>query len=906
MADMEHLRAELHDPRTRRQLALWLRDFADAGYQDPELLYLGGRYAASLAMPTLARRFLEPLAAMLIGEGDDPSPAYAPVGLLLLQVAEDAEMTQKATAQLEKLEPQVPGITLLAAALAGEPGEDGLGGTAAHLLRRLSEHPPDRAPPWLDGDLRQHLDAARQADEAYLDDELETARTCLEGLLAGNGDQPDVLHDLLTVAGEQGDVEAYERYWRRYVNILLWRILRDDDGEDAWDRLIRFYAKVARITDGAVTGTPGQLSKVLTQRGFLERWLESHAALVWLDALRRGSWHYQTGLDADQPEDGQIGYSALQRFWLALFCPAFAPYARPPQRPPRTHDRVGPVIEEGYKADLPFDPSERLARRYLEWSSREVQWGLHVCDDEHHRAVLQAMAGCVARLPTAPLLSHLGEAMGDKLRGKPVGQALQEACSLPFHMGLGPFFQGEDFGGMARWLGDPDLHSSVSPDIRICCALGLARSDREEEGLELALSTLGEWKAEDLEEGKQNHQLWLGVLHGYIHKTVEGGDAGAGDTLDALTDRLLTHKGQGGDLDKFVEQLLGVVEEVRDQFVTKGLIDNAIQRSKELVEQGHFAAAKKLIRDLPDRPDQVRDLKVSLLEQIGQAEEHAKMQKKIEAAIEKSKELVGEEKFGAARRVVRRLPDEPDQLRDLKASLLEQIGQAEKQSKLHEEVDRAVKRSQELASKGKFAEARRVVRSLPDSPEDLRKLKRNLLGQIDEAEQHSKLHGQIEEAIEEAKRQASMGMFSSARSTIRKLPDSPAEVSKLKRDFLAQIDEAERQQREGSLMKSVVESAIKKSKEQIGKGDFSGARSTVQGLPDSPSDLRELKRNLLEQIDEVERSMPSQSDVSDLMNKLTSRGIPMEAIAHIASENNVDLTNTAEFYALLQAIDKQL
>src|SRR5438105_4057643 len=68
-------------PHLRYRLLLQMSQQLDRGVRDPELLYLGGRYAASLGMEQQACKFLDPLVATLC-EGDRVWPAYFPIGLL--------------------------------------------------------------------------------------------------------------------------------------------------------------------------------------------------------------------------------------------------------------------------------------------------------------------------------------------------------------------------------------------------------------------------------------------------------------------------------------------------------------------------------------------------------------------------------------------------------------------------------------------------------------------------------------------------------------------------------------------------------------------------------------------------------------------------------------------------------
>jgi hypothetical protein len=85
-----HLVAERFELHDRHRLLARLAECLARGLQDPELLYLGGRYAASLGLNALACRFLDPLSTLLHEDGR-PAPAFFPVGLLYLGVVEPAK-----------------------------------------------------------------------------------------------------------------------------------------------------------------------------------------------------------------------------------------------------------------------------------------------------------------------------------------------------------------------------------------------------------------------------------------------------------------------------------------------------------------------------------------------------------------------------------------------------------------------------------------------------------------------------------------------------------------------------------------------------------------------------------------------------------------------------------------------
>ena len=163
-------------------------------------------------------------------------------------------------------------------------------------------------------------------------------------------------------------------------------------------------------------------------------------------------------------------------------------------------------------------------------------------------------------------------------------------------------------------------------------------------------------------------------------------------------------------------------------------IEKSIKQSKTLVGQGRFEQARKLIRKLPDTPEDLVKLKTDLLGQINEAQEQSKVHEQVEKSVKQSKTLVGQGRFEEARKLIQKLPGTPRELLDLKKNLLSQINEAQEQSKVHGQIEKVVKQSRTLVGQGKFKDARKSIRSLPDTPRDLVDLKKNLLGQVDEVE----------------------------------------------------------------------------------------------------------------------------------------------------------------------------
>src|SRR5205085_9059004 len=332
-----HLISERFDPVTRLRLFGRLREAYEQGLWDPELLYLGARYAVSLGRAAEAKVFLQRLSELLKADGQT-SPAYFPVGLLALQLATDE---QERVALLGELQALAMSSSRLAEALrlvggiqpeqmlpqsppallhAIEQGADGLGREVLQLTRAdANGNGPLHA-------LSEAQRFAQAASDAYHAGQLADARHALEGILMLDGDQPDVIRNLITVTSEKQNIEAYERYWRRYIKVLLWHIMRDDDAPAAYDELFRFYSKVATVTDREFNETPGKLGEKLRTLGLLPRWLEAHAGLIWLDSITRPHRAQQANLAATRLAEGWLGHLALMKYWYRIFYPEFYRY----------------------------------------------------------------------------------------------------------------------------------------------------------------------------------------------------------------------------------------------------------------------------------------------------------------------------------------------------------------------------------------------------------------------------------------------------------------------------------------------------------------------------------------------------------------------------------------------------
>ncbi len=647
---MEHLVVEQHDAWTRRRLMARFRDYFDNGYRDPELLYLGGRYAMSLGMNQEALRFLGPLGKML-WQADGPSPAYAPVGLLLLSILEEEQARDRARTGLEKLAetnkaladmlPRIPrGLRLAGAGdgvdLAARPA-------LAQMvleLERLSE----------------------QARGHYVEQELDEAREVLELMLLLDGDQPDVLRNLVTVTAEQQDTEAYERYWRRYVKVLLWRMVRGDDVDAAWQDLTRFYVRVADATDSQLDRAPDDVQNLITCPGFLPRWLEAHAGLVWLESAPKTHRILQTGLNPTQLERGERGKLALMRYWFHLFYPAFSILLN-------LGSNVGmELVLPSAEAQLQlyFDPAERLLKRFLEWyrfgfglkrqASKEGKEQPELVHDDHAENIV-ALAGCVARIPAECYTQELDKKLAEDRERDPepktLRQSLQNACSVPFfEFRLRKFLEDDEDGepdwrGLVDHFGDPDTTDWLSPTIRMFLALAYCQTERPFEGLEVACRAVPEIPAGGLnppdepEEATQNYGLWQSVLNANISHALHAEEkpkvppglrvkrgASPAEAWVAVIKHEINQM-EEGEHGTAVKK--AAVDKIDEAYTQQVLVKGAIEKSQELVEKHDFAGARRAIRELPDKPLELKKLKANLLSQIdGVEQEYQQLDWKID------------------------------------------------------------------------------------------------------------------------------------------------------------------------------------------------------------------------------------------------------------------------------------
>jgi hypothetical protein len=682
-----HISCERHNLGARLGLLKRLRASFDRGLRDPELLYLGGRYAVSLGLEKEACRFLDCLAPML-RESHGPTAAFFPVGLLYLQILPPGERRDTILRELHSLCSGSPRLTQVLQRVGLDPEARVLADSPHRLLQdieseRLEFDPavlrllePSRA---TTGEAASTVTLIQQfasrASNSYRAGELTEARRALEALLLEDGDQPDVLRNLVTITSEQEDGAAHERYWRRYVKVLLWRQLRGDEPLAAWHDLVRFYRKVATITDCEFSGALIATKERLRLPGLLPRWVEAHAALVWLESAARSYRFEQTGLPVTQVASGQLGRLSLMNFWFGVFYPEF-----------KSHlclGRPGPALghpgEMAQTTAVPFEPDPALhfLSRFVEWS--KAQFALKNDDEAHAQAVL-TLAGCAARIPPRPYVRQLQAILNaDEIRPRPFRRSFQEACSLPLGIRLEKLLKEQDWDGLISCYGDPETCDSLVPMLRLFAALAFCKVGQPVKALELSCEALPDLEADELAPNSQCRALWDNVFHANLNEILKGKPSEQENGIKSLRRKIEGLPDLAAAPD-FKPGCLAEIREIEDELRLNKQIDQAVASVKELVGKERFEEARRAVRALPDQPVKVQDLKKNFLRQIDEVEEQSRLRARIDAAAERLRGLLSRRNYAEATTVVNDLPDHPAEIRQLKTSWLTQIEDAQRQA----------------------------------------------------------------------------------------------------------------------------------------------------------------------------------------------------------------------------------
>jgi hypothetical protein len=434
-----------------------------------------------------------------------------------------------------------------------------------------------------------------------------------------------------------------------------------------------------------------------------------------------------------------------------------------------------------------------------------------------------------------------------------------DACGLPFfQFRLSTYLEQDppNWAGIVAFFGNQDMFSNLDPTLRLFLAMAYCNCENPIKGLDVACEAVPDIPETKFDEESQSYNLWIGILNANFEHAI---------SAEKKPDQSVP--GKDPTQTSAPELWMGLVKHKIQQMLGEEHIREIQEEALEHVEAIYYQ------RVLVDK------------------------------AVEESQSLVSEHKFNEALKVIADLPDSPSELKEIKNELIQQIEEAQQGYELETQIEKAVKASRNYVKKGNFIQARKVVNQLPDSPEEIKNIKKDLIEQINDAEKHSKLQDKIENVVEKSRTHVENGSFRKARSLVRSLPNSPDEVKELKENLLTQINDAEQQ----AGIHEKIDEAIQKSQELVHQGKFSRARRQIRRLPDSSSEVRKLKRKLLSQIDEAEKELQKiQRSIDHKLDKFKRQGVNMDIIDVIAKDNDVDTSNPGEYYALLKAIEDQL
>jgi WD40 repeat protein len=108
-------------------------------------------------------------------------------------------------------------------------------------------------------------------------------------------------------------------------------------------------------------------------------------------------------------------------------------------------------------------------------------------------------------------------------------------------------------------------------------------------------------------------------------------------------------------------------------------------------------------------------------------------------------------------------------------------------------VEDGINGGRRLARDGRLEEARRLVEALPAASACLERSKQSLLAEIQDAEQARTINRQVQVAFQQAQNLITEGRIPAASHAIEALPDVPDALLQIKRNLLGQLDDAGRE-----------------------------------------------------------------------------------------------------------------
>lgn len=940
LISVPHLIPERHPLETQYRLLHRLHDCFARGWRDPELLYLGGRFATALGLERTARRFLGPLAVAL-HNGNTPTAPFFPVALLLIHVMEEGERREAARKALYFLAGESPMLTNILRRTGNDPGSKLPRRSPKRVLRDI-ERNKDKAGRRIaevflpaarnrktEDEAALLIQLAERAKEKYHEGHLEEARHTLEEMLLIEGNQPGVLRNLVSVCEKSGDESSAARYRRRTVEALLYRVVAGDAAEEARLELLEFYSDEAGKADHEM-GRLRASGELFEHPDLLMRWTEAHGALVWLDAILR-------------PDSATKGHLALRHPWMRRFHPRFAgTMGTVTGVPARWHGRG--------QSTLPFDPARRLLIGALQLT---MQPRSRMRERQRWYAALDCLTELAAHLPIRPIFD---EARSLLEKGRTDPAPFRTSLSRVFRPSLarlcGRSIENADWEGLIERLDSPYVFEKLDPSLRLVLALALARQSEYGRAFDLACRTVRTLTPEDLDEQERLRALWQAILRRSIHlaalQSPEEGvprlraqlqrianiepsrtfrDEGL-NLLDreqaAINERMLVtqtvtdcyrmaSEGRIGTLeerlDKFParsvelmalrDRLLPVIVQARQTRELKTRFEGLTREVDTHMRSGQFDSARRVANTLTVHDERTKALRRALLERIDAAEEKAVVRQRVDAAAAHVEKLIAEGRFGEAREKAGELVDGPAALDAEREALFARIDDAEQDAALRKQIAGVRQEVEELARMGEPDEARFLVDELPDEPGRMAAAKAELfklIREIDEAIRLEARFSQIEGLIGKL---CSEGRHEEARVHVRNLPDASEDHTRRKRRMLQRIEDAEENTTAGGEARRIVEA----TRALMSRGQFMPAMQMLSNMPPSPPENREMRKRLMAEIKQEEIAWQRAEEENDrLVQQLISKGIDVGQVAKIARQKDVNPNNPREYNRLLRRL----
>ncbi len=798
---------------TRQSLFIKLFQYKNNGFKDWGLLYLGARYAISLGLHAEAMKWIAVLEEEL--KEQDQTISTLPILLLQFLAMPPGEERDKLLENIDQsitvgqeLKGELSLLNVVAvegsSVMMNKARNRRLQTTGQHLSQvgeqlihkwpivnkgvedqdsktKIKDPVAANLQSMKDSDkTTQLLQLSYWANHYYEQNDVAASRFLLEKMLLIDGHQVDVLRNLLTICSEQNDLEAYERYWKKQVKLLLWDILIGEEVAVARGKLLRFYKRVITLLEREFKQGGDKIQTMLKRPGFLNRWIEASVAVVWLRNFSVGS-----GAEAlNKLQEEQNFISLLLDYWLTVFYPEYSNRFSMKGRVKK--EKVASSSKMQTLSPLENSSLVRLVSQYLKWY--RLHFGLGEENNELLNEAIIAYANFIARIPYQKYLFQLSKKDYEEedsyylLEGKPLINEIKKACSFGLRLKFSDYLQedAEEWLDLYEYLEEANVFNLLSTDLQMYQALAASRGKLYQEGLKLAISILPQFTSEDIEEEEAgNVQLWNIILQLAIREAQEKGNKN--NTL--IAENLQKLQAQLGTIPR-TALLSPLLEESEIElsnliihYENQDKIEEVLSQYKKHLENKDYKKAKRVLKDLP-KIKEMEQLKEQLTKQVDEVRENEAFKKQIEEVQKAMWEQLNKENYTAAKAAVLKLPDEPEEMHEVKNVLLNKIKESKAENEKIDAILKKIKRELEVQN---FRTARKSVSRL--SGDHLKKLRANILSQIKEAEDGYR----VQKAIKEIEKHLSYRDIQSARRVVNQLPDSLQEAKNKLNSQLDQI-----------------------------------------------------------------------------------------------------------------------